>query len=477
MKALFLSAEATPFIKTGGLADVAGTLPRALRAEGVKPVLMMPLYGQIDEKYKKRMKVLTEFTVELGWRKQPCVVRGLTKNYIRCYFIENNYYFNRDYIYGAGTDEAERYAFFCRAALESLKHLRIRPDLIHCNDWHTGMVPLLLKTQYLNHYKYKGVKTLFTIHNLRYQGVFDWANVHDLLNIGPEHFVPDGIEYYGGASFMKAGIAYSDAVNTVSPTYAVEIQTPAYGEGLDGLLRSRSIALSGIMNGIDMDEYNPSTDKELPAGYSAENQRGKQLNKAALQRKLGLYERPDIPLIGIVSRLTEQKGFSLIAQAAERIVDLNIQLAVLGKGEARFEALFRRMADLRPNMIAYLPEQNEGLARMVYGGADMFLMPSMYEPCGISQLIAMRYGTLPIVRETGGLKDSVEPYNAFTGEGTGFTFSHYSSDDMLGAIIRACECHADEAAWGRLISRAMTRDFSWGASAREYTDLYQRLFG
>lgn len=474
MNILMIGSECVPFIKTGGLADVMGSLPRELVRNGTRVTVMLPYYSKIPESYKNATRRVDEFTAELGQIKRKCVIRELVSNGVRTLFLDCDECFGVDWIYGYGDFEAQRFALFCRAALESIRVLRLKPDVIHCNDWHTGMIPLLLKTQYAHDGSFRGIKTVFTIHNLRYQGLFDINCIKGLLSIPDEYFIPDRIEYYGSASFMKAGIIFSDIVTTVSQQYALEIQTQQYGEGLDGVLRQRDGALFGILNGIACDEFNPETDDALPENFSCSNLRGKTVCKDALRGAMRLDDTCDA-IIGVVSRLTEQKGFELVREAAQRLMSRRVQFAVLGTGDRGTVDFFRTFAGENPGRVGYRDEYNDSLARLIYAGSDFFLMPSMFEPCGLSQLIAMRYGTLPIVRETGGLKDTVVPYNRFTGEGTGFSFAQFSADDMVGAIDRALECYADKEATHRMIVQAMSSDFSWKASAKRYIELYDKM--
>jgi starch synthase len=469
MNVLFVAAECTPFIKTGGLADVIGSLPKELNRQGTPTRVMLPKYGDIPQTYRNQMRPVAQLTVSVGWRRQYCGIEELVLDGVHYYFIDNEYYFKRPGIYGF-YDEAERFAFFCRAVLESLPHLGFRPDILHGHDWHTGMVSVLLKTQYQSDPFYQNIRTVFTIHNLKYQGNFPYGILGDLLGLDDTYFTSDKLEFYGDVSFLKGGLVYSDLLTTVSKTYALEIQTPYYGERLDGLLRARRESLFGILNGLDYDEYNPETDPHLYVPATTPN--WKKQNKTALQQELGLPVREDIPVIGIVSRLVQQKGFDLIAHVIEEILRLNLQLIVLGTGEERYENLFRYVQQRRPEKVSVKIGFNEGLARKIYAASDLFLMPSLFEPCGISQLIALRYGTVPIVRETGGLVDTVLPYNCYTGEGNGFSFRHYNAHDMLDTIHRALDAHHKHNVWLSIIENGKAFDYSWQKSASEYRKLY-----
>ena len=393
------------------------------------------------------------------------------------YFVDNEYYFARGSIYGSGDEEGERFGYFCRAVLETLVHIGFQPDLIHCNDWQTGMIPALLKTHYRDNEFYKDIRTVYTIHNLRYQGIFPWMYIDDLLGIGPEHFNEDELEYYGCISFMKGGIVFSDAVTTVSPTYAQEIQTAYYGERMDGLLRRYSGKLTGILNGIDPEEYNPREDPVIPAHFTSRSLKNKAECKAALQKELGLEVRPEAPVVAIVSRLVDQKGIDLIECVLDDIMRQDLQFVVLGMGEERYHELFAWAQWRYKGRFATRIELNHALSHRVYAGADMFLMPSQFEPCGLSQMISMRYGTIPIVRETGGLKDSVVPYNKCTDEGNGFSFANYNAHEMLFSIERAVKYFGDAEMWERQRKRAMKTNFSWDASAKKYLKLYAKVLG
>ncbi|MBR3796827.1 MAG: glycogen synthase GlgA [Clostridia bacterium] len=476
MKILFAASECVPFIKTGGLADVVGALSPVLTQKGVDVRVMVPLYASIPEKWTSQMKSVCEFEVELGWRKQYCGVKSLEYQGVTFYFIDNQFYFGRSYIYGLGGDEYERFGFFSRAVIDALPQLDFQPDIVHCHDWQTGMVPALLKIQYAHIPFYQNMKTVYTIHNLQYQGVFPIKAVQDTLGLGDSLFTSDKLECYGCANYMKAGLVYADELTTVSPSYSDEIQTAFYGERLDGLLRARKEQLSGILNGIDVEDYNPEKDPMIYANYGAFSLGGKETCKEELQKELGLNVDPDAPLVGIISRLSNQKGLDLIECVIRELMDTGIQLVVLGMGEAKYTNLFSWAESEYPGRLAARFAMNHQLAHRIYAGADMFLMPSQFEPCGLSQLIALRYGTVPIVRETGGLRDTVLSYNKFTDEGNGFSFFNYNAHDMLHTVRRAVHYYKNNReVWYKLIVRGMTGDYSWYNSADKYLAMYDRL--
>ena len=476
MKILFAASECVPFIKTGGLADVVGALSPVLKQKGADVRVMLPLYASIPEKWTSQMKTECEFEVELGWRKQYCGVKSLEYQGVTFYFIDNQFYFGRSYIYGLGGDEYERFGFFSRAVIDALPHLGFQPDIIHCHDWQTGMVPALLKIQYAHFPFYQNMKTVYTIHNLQYQGVFPIKAVQDTLGLGDSLFTSDKLECYGCANYMKAGLVYADELTTVSPSYSDEIQTAFYGERLDGLLRARKDQLSGILNGIDIDDYDPSKDPMIYANYDPYHLGGKEYCKQELQKELGLNVDPNAPVVGIISRLSNQKGLDLIECVIRELMDTGIQLVVLGMGEAKYTNLFSWAESEYPGRLAARFAMNHQLAHRIYAGADMFLMPSQFEPCGLSQLISLRYGTVPIVRETGGLRDTVLSYNKFTDEGNGFSFFNYNAHDMLHTVRRAVHYYKNNReVWYKLIVRGMTGDYSWYASANKYMEMYDRL--
>ena len=476
MKILMAASECVPFIKTGGLADVIGALPRHIADEGEDIRIVIPKYGEIPETYRSQMTHLCDFYLDLGWRRQYCGVEALELNGITCYFIDNEYYFNRPYIYGTGGDEVERFAFFDRAVLEILPRIDFFPDVLHCHDWQTGLIPALLKIQYAHLPEYAGIRTVYTIHNLQYQGIFPIGYVEDLLHLGDEAYLEGGVEFYNQCSFMKGGLNFSDRITTVSPTYAQEIQTPYYGEQLDGLLRARAADLTGILNGIDTAEYDPATDPFIELNYTWHSIGRKQKNKLALQSELGLNEDENAPLIGMVSRLSSQKGLDLVQCVLNEIMATGAQLVVLGKGEDNYVNMFCSAQKRFPGRIAARIEMNGALAHRIYAACDLFLMPSKFEPCGLSQMIALRYGTLPIVRETGGLRDTVLSYNEFTGEGNGFSFFNYNAHDMLHVIERAVGIYKnDQKTFLKLARRAMRGQYGWDQSAKVYMAFYKEL--
>jgi starch synthase len=473
VKILFVGSECVPFAKTGGLADVLGALPKSLKKKGVDVRVILPKFEIIPEKYKSQMKQISHFDVPLGWRNQYCGLQELELDGIHYYFIDNEYFFRRQGLYGYG-DEAERFSFFSKAVLDALPHLDFVPDVIHCHDWQAALIPVLLRAHYRHLPLYENIKTMLTIHNLKYQGWFDRTLLQDLLGLGNEYFYWDALGMYDGGSCLKGGLAYADIITTVSKTYAEEIQTPFFGENLDPTLRYRKEDLYGIVNGIDNDLYNPATDKDIPFNYST-NWEEKLRNKAALQAECGLPVDENVVVIGIVSRLVEQKGLDLIDRILHEILGLNVQVVVLGTGEYRYEQMFRHYHGYRSKQVSAHIRFNEGFAHRIYAGSDVFLMPSLFEPCGIGQLLALRYLTAPIVRETGGLKDTVQAFNPETGEGTGFTFHDYNAHEMLFAINRAVDTYSDKTAWKKLVSNMAGKDYGWDSSAGEYFELYKKL--
>lgn len=476
MKILFTASECVPFVKTGGLADVVGSLAPVLAAQGHDVRVILPKYGSIPEEYERRMFHTVDFEVNLGWRRQYCGIEQLDMNGVTYYFLDNRYYFGRNYVYGMGGDEYERFAFFCRGVLNALPLIPFIPDVIHAHDWQTGMIPALLRIQYQGLPKYDPIRTVFTIHNLRYQGVFGIRDVQDVLGLPDSVFTDDKLEYFGNANYLKAGIVYADEVTTVSPSYAEEIQTAYYGENLDGLLRARNNHLTGILNGIDVKEYNPATNENLASKYDANDLSGKAACKRALQEELGLVQRPDVPIIAMITRLSNQKGLDLVDYVIADIMHEDVQFVCLGMGEARYVNLFSWAEQNYPGRVAARFVMDAALAHRIYAGADIFLMPSGFEPCGLSQMLAMRYGTIPVVRETGGLKDTVLSYNEFTDEGNGFTFLNYNAHDMLHVIRRALHYYWNQKdVWQKLQHRGMTTDFSWETSSGHYTDIYHSL--
>lgn len=474
MKVLFVASEGVPFVKSGGLADVIGSLPGALIHQRHDVRVVLPKHGDIPVHYRDRMICKKTFTVPLGWRRVYCGLEQLQHEGITYYFIDNEEYFKRQGLYGF-QDDAERYAFFCRAVLESLPYLGFTPQILHCHDWHTGLVGVFLKAHYGSNPLYQDIRTVFTIHNLKYQGVFPKAVLGEVLGLGEEYFTLDGLEFYRQVSFMKGGINFSDLITTVSETYAQEIQTPYYGEQLDGLLRHCRERLYGIVNGIDVNFYNPATDPHICASYSWDTVEKKQLNKEKLQQILCLPQRPDVPVLGLVSRLVSQKGLDLIGCVLEEILAMDLQLVVLGTGEKRYEELFQRAARKYPEKVSANILFGHTLCHRIYAGSDLFLMPSRFEPCGIGQLIALRYGAIPVVRETGGLKDTVQPYNEYTGEGNGFSFTNFNAHDFLYTLKRALGFYSQRDIWSKIMLNAMKIDHSWYKSAQKYQDLYKKL--
>ena len=475
MKVLFAASEAMPLVKTGGLADVVGALPKALAAQGIEVTVILPKYGEIPKAIAERTVTLAVMDVQLGWRRQYCGLQEVYVDGVRFLLVDNEFYFKRGYLYGYG-DEAERFAFFSFAVLEALAHLDALPDLIHCHDWQTGLIPFLLKTRYSNLPGYRDIRTLFTIHNLQYQGVFSRDLLQDLLSTGDEAFTKDGLEFYGGASCMKAGLRFADKLSTVSYTYSFEIQGEEYGEKLDGVIRQRAGDLWGILNGIDTEVYDPMTDPNVVVPYS-DSMTDKRKNKTALQRELGLIIDEKAPLIGIVSRLTRQKGFDLIGEVIDEIMKENVQLAILGTGEPGIESMLHAAQQRHPGRIVVWYGFNESLARRIYAASDLYLMPSRFEPCGLSQLIALRYRSVPIVRETGGLKDTVESYNEFTGTGNGFSFGPASARDLLFTVRRALGFYRKPEHWEKIVANGAARDYGWASSASLYDKLYRELVG
>lgn len=474
IKVLYAASEAVPFAKTGGLADVAGTLPRELVKLGADIRLIMPKYKAIPQSFVDRMEYIGYVYVDLAWRHQYCAVLKLEHEGVLVYFIDNEYYFDRDGLYGH-FDEAEQFAFFSKALLKVLPLIDFKPDIIHCNDWQTGVVSIFLKVHFGLEMFYKDIKTVYTIHNLKYQGIFPKETLGDILGLGWEYYNADGLEFHDCVNYMKAAIAYSDVITTVSKTYAEEIKHDFFGENLNGIINKRADRLYGIVNGIDYQENNPATDKRIFESFDAESIEGKADNKRMLQQNLGLPQRKDIPIISIVSRLVDQKGFDLIACVFQEMMQLDIQLVVLGTGDRKYEELFGNAAAQYPDKVSANLKYDGILAQRIYAGSDMFLMPSLYEPCGLSQLFSLRYGTVPIVRETGGLNDTIKPYNELTGEGTGFTFANYNAHEMLDAIRRALGFYGQKDIWEAIIRNGMKQDFSWNKSAREYMELYNKL--
>ena len=475
MKILYVAAEAVPFAKTGGLADVAGSLPKALKADGVDVRVIMPKFGKIPEAYRNAMEHVYDGELPVAWRKKYVGLDKYELDGVTYYFVDNEEYFNREGFYGYD-DDAERFSFFSRAVLDLLQAMDFWPDVIHTNDWHAGLVNVFLKLEHMGDARYERIKTVYTIHNLKYQGVFPKDVMPDVLGLDWKYFNNGDLEFYDAVNFMKGGIIYADAITTVSKTYAKEIQYPYFGEHLDGLLRSREQDISGIVNGIDYSVYNPRTDKYIFETYDEESLDRKLDNKIALQKSLGLPERRNVPLIAIVSRLVEPKGMDLVVRMMDEILQHEeIQLVVLGTGEKRYEDWFKGLAWRYPKKVSVNIYFSNELAQRIYAGADIFLMPSKYEPCGIGQLIALRYGTIPVVRQTGGLKDTVQQYNKYTQEGNGFVFENYNAHEMMYALKRALSFYGNYEIWHKIQFNAVQADYSWKRSAKEYEALYERL--
>ncbi|MFT8319773.1 MAG: glycogen synthase GlgA [Bacillus sp. (in: firmicutes)] len=474
MKVLFAVSECVPFIKSGGLADVAGSLPIELKKQGTEVTVMMPKYGDIPEELLGSLKKKLHFTINVGWRKQYCGIEELKYEGITFYFIDNEYYFKRQGLYGY-IDDGERFSFFNRAVLASLEVLNEYPDIIHCHDWHTAMIPFLLKTDYQWKSEYKSIKTIFTIHNLQFQGIMPKNVLDNLLNVSDKYFTTENLEFYGNVNFMKAALVSADKITTVSPTYKNEIQTDYYGEKLNHLLSYRQNDLYGIINGIDERTYNPETDEEIVKKYTLSSIEDKVKNKQFIQQKFGLKEDAAIPIICMITRLTKQKGLELVRHVFHEIMQEDIQFIVLGTGDPVFEQFFREMENQYPEKCKAYVGFDEGLAHQLYAGADMFLMPSKFEPCGLGQLISLKYGNIPIVRETGGLNDTVFSYDSRTGMGNGFSFTNFNAHDMLYTIQRALRYYHEKDVWLSIIKSAMMMDNSWAQSAFKYNQLYAEL--
>ena len=473
MNVLFAASECAPFIKTGGLGDVIGALPQSLQEQGVNVSVILPKYEDLPFHYKEQMEWIKSIEVPLGWRLQFCGIEKIHYQGITIYFLDNEYYFKRHGSYGFG-DDGERFAFFSRAVLEALPFLEERPDIIHCHDWQTGIIPVQLKANYENNPYYQNIKTVFTIHNLRYKGVYPKSVLSDLLDLSDQYYQLDSLEFYGNVSYLKGGLAFADCITTVSSTYASEIQSPYYGEKLDGFLRKRGANLQGIVNGIDNNSYDPRVDENLYLPYH--DYKGKSVNKTHLQKTLGLPINAEIPIISMVTRLVDQKGIDLILHVFQEIIGLDVQFVLLGTGDQEYEEAFKYFAAVYPDKVSTNLYFDEALARQIYAGSDLFLMPSQFEPCGIGQLLALRYGTLPVVRETGGLRDTVIPYNEITEEGNGFSFANYNAHDMLFTIELAVTLYRSQPTkWSMLVGRAMDLDYSWTSSSGQYIKLYEDL--
>lgn len=476
-KVLYVASEAVPFIKTGGLADVVGSLPKCFPKEYFDVRVVIPKYACMKQEFKDRLHYITNFYMDLNWRQQYVGIFEMEYEGIKFYFIDNEEHFSGDKPYYGMPGDLEKFAFFSKAALSILPVIDFRPDIIHCHDWQTGLIPVFLKDKFREGEFFANMKSIMTIHNLKFQGVWDMNTVKNITGLPDYYFTPDKLEAYGDANYLKGGLVYADALTTVSPTYAEEIKTPFYGENLDGLMKARAHDLRGIVNGIDYEEYNPETDKMITANYNARNFRKEKVkNKIALQKELGLAQNEKTFMIGIVSRLTDQKGFDLINYMMEEMCQQDWQIVALGTGEERYENMFRHFAWKYLDKVSANIYYSEAMSHKVYAACDAFLMPSLFEPCGLSQLMSLRYGTLPIVRETGGLKDTVEPYNEYEGTGTGFSFRNYNAHEMYNTIRYAHSVYVDKRReWNRLVDRAMAADFSWKTSADQYAELYNWL--
>ena len=476
---LFVASEAVPYIKTGGLADVVGSLPKYFDKEKYDVRVILPKYACMDELLLAQLKFVCHFYVNLNWRKQYVGIFTTEYKGVRYYFVDNEFYFAGDKPYNNIYEDVEKFAYFSKAVLESLPYIDFAPDILHCHDWQTGLVPVYLRTTYGSENFYAGIKTIFTIHNMKFQGRWKIREVMDITGL-PEHIfrTASGLESYGESNYLKGGIVYADAVSTVSPEYAKEITTREGGEGLDGLMNARIDSLYGIVNGIDYEEFNPETDPHIETNYTVKNAvAGKRKNKLALQKMLGLPVRDDVFMIGIISRMTSQKGFDLIAYILDEIFDtMDVQFVVLGTGEGQYENMFHHFHNKYPDKLWAHIGYSDEYAHKIYASCDAFLMPSLFEPCGLGQMMAMRYGTLPIVRETGGLKDTVEAYNEYENTGTGFSFSNYNAHEMLFILRYAQNIYKENRSrWNEIVQRAMQKDFSWGASAKSYESLYDKV--
>lgn len=474
---LFVASEAVPFIKTGGLADVVGSLPKYFNKKEYDVRVIIPKYLCISEKYKSKLKYVTHFYMDLAWRTQYVGILETTYEGIKIYFIDNEYYLSGDKPYGEMHTDIEKFAFFSKAALSALPLIGFKPDIIHCHDWQTGLVPVYLKDRFYQNEFFSNIKTVMTIHNLKFQGIWNLKKTRDITGLSKYYFAPDKLEAYGDANLLKGGLVYADAITTVSTTYANEIKTDFYGEQLEGLINARSNVLRGIVNGIDYEEYNPETDDLIAKNYNLKNFRKEKIkNKTSLQEELELEVNPKKFMIGIVSRLTDQKGFDLIAYVMDELCSLDVQLVVLGTGDEKYENMFRHFDWKYNDKVSANIFYSEAMSHKIYASCDAFLMPSLFEPCGLSQLMSLRYGTVPIVRETGGLKDTVEAYNEFESTGTGFSFTNYNAHEMLNSIKYAMQIFYNrKREWNKIIDRGMARDFSWKTSAKEYEKLYTDL--
>ncbi|MCR5177719.1 MAG: glycogen synthase GlgA [Lachnospiraceae bacterium] len=475
---LFVASEGVPFIKTGGLADVVGSLPKEIDKQYYDVRVIIPKYRCMKQEMTDKLEYVTNFYMDFHWKREYVGIFKAVVDGITYYFIDNEFYFNGDRPYGDDVVfEIERYTYFSKAALSILPVIDFRPDIIHCHDWQTGLIPVYLKERFQGNEFYRGIKSIMTIHNLKFQGKWDIETVKDITGLPDYYFTPDKLGFYKDGNLLKGGLVYADAITTVSDTYAEEIKMPFYGEGLDGLLRARAGDLRGIVNGIDYTDFNPETDKHLEHPYNQVNFRKEKIkNKTALQKELGLAVDEKRMMIGIVSRLTDQKGFDLIAYVMDEFCHDAVQIVVLGTGEDQYENMFRHFAWKYHEMVSANIYYSDALSHKIYAASDAFLMPSLFEPCGLSQLMALRYGTIPIVRQTGGLKDTVEPYNRFESRGTGFGFLNYNAHEMLGTIREAEALYYDnKREWNKMVDRAMKVDFSWRVSAQKYQEMYMWL--
>ncbi|MCI8356226.1 MAG: glycogen synthase GlgA [Lachnospiraceae bacterium] len=479
-KILFVASEGVPFIKTGGLADVVGSLPKCIDKQYFDVRVILPKYTCMKQEMKDKLSYVSHFYMDFHWKNEYVGILYAEVDGVKYYFIDNEMFFGGFKPYSDNAlFEIEKYAFFSKAALSILPVIDFRPDIIHCHDWQTGLIPVYLKERFQGSEFYRGIKSIMTIHNLKFQGKWNIKDVQDITGLPDYYFTPDKLEAYKDANLLKGGIVFADAITTVSDTYAEEIKTEFYGENLNGLLQARSGSLRGIVNGIDTDDFNPETDKYIEYNYNAMNFRKEKIkNKRALQAELGLEQDDKKFMIGIVSRLTDQKGFDLIAYVMDELCQSNVQIVVLGTGEERYENMFRHFDWKYNNKVSANIYYSDALSHKIYAACDAFLMPSLFEPCGLSQLMSLRYGTVPIVRETGGLKDTVVPYNEYESTGTGFSFTNYNAHEMLGTIYYAEKVYYEKKReWNKIVDRAMAVDFSWNVSARKYQEMYDWLIG
>lgn len=479
-KILFAASEGVPFIKTGGLADVVGSLPKCIDREYFDVRVIIPKYACMKQEMKDKIRYVNHFYMDFNWKRVYVGILEAELDGVHYYFIDNEYYFSGTKVYSDSPIwEIERYAYFSKAALSALPVIGFQPDVIHCHDWQTGLIPVYMKERFHEGDFFRGMKSVITIHNLKFQGKWDTRTVQSITGLPEYYFTPDKLEAYKDANLLKGGIVYADAVTTVSSTYAEEIKTPFYGEGLDGLLRARSGDLRGIVNGIDYTDFNPESDPHIVKQYDAVNFRKEKVkNKRALQQELGLRQDDRKMMIGLVSRLTDQKGLDLVAYVMDELCQDDIQLVVLGTGEERYENMFRHFDWKYGDKVSANIYYSDPLSHKIYASCDAFLMPSLFEPCGLSQLMALRYGTIPIVRETGGLKDTVQAYNEYESTGTGFSFTNYNAHEMLNTIRYAEHIYYDKKReWNKMVDRAMAEDFSWEVSAKKYQEMYDWLIG